>query len=48
MMTDFNGAKVDIVGSIYIGAAKAGYTGSPEEFGNALYQLIQKTKNDAK
>lgn len=48
MMTDFNGAKVDIAGSIYIGAAKAGYIGSPEEFGNALYQLIQKTKNDAK
>lgn len=42
MITDFNGVKVDIAGSIYIGAAKAGYTGSPEEFGNALYQLIQK------
>lgn len=22
----------------------AGYTGSPEEFGNALYQLIQKKR----
>ena len=43
MITDFNGVKVDIAGSIYIGATKAGYTGSPEEFGNALYQLIQKT-----
>lgn len=42
MITDFNGVKVDIAGSIYIGAVKAGYTGSPEEFGNALYQLIQK------
>ena len=40
---DLKGVKVDIAGSIYIGAAKAGYTGSPEEFGNALYQLIQKT-----
>ena len=39
---DLKGVKVDIAGSIYIGAAKAGYTGSPEEFGNALYQLIQK------
>lgn len=45
---DLKGVKVDIAGSIYIGAAKAGYTESPEEFGNALYQLIQKTKNDAK
>ena len=45
MITDFNGVKVDIAGSIYIGAAKAGYTGSPEEFGNALYQLIQKTSS---
>ena len=41
---DLKGVKVDIAGSIYIGAAKAGYTGSPEEFGNALYQLIQKTQ----
>lgn len=45
MITDFNGVKVDIAGSIYIGATKAGYTGSPEEFGNALYQLIQKTSS---
>ena len=44
MITDFNGAKVDIVGNIYIGAAKAGYTGTPEEFGNVLYQLIQNNK----
>ena len=41
-VTDFNGTKVDIAGSVYIGAVEAGYTGSPEEFGNDLYQLIQK------
>lgn len=38
---DLGGKKIDIAGSIYIGATEAGYTGTPEEFGNALYQLIQ-------
>ena len=38
---DLSGVKTDIAGSIYIGAAEAGYTGSPEEFGSALFKLIQ-------
>ena len=38
---DLTGAKTDIAGSVYVGAMEAGYTGSPEEFGNALYNLIQ-------
>ncbi len=38
---DLTGAKTDIAGSVYAGAMEAGYTGSPEEFGNALYNLIQ-------
>lgn len=40
-VTDFNGKTKDIAGKIFIGATEAGYTGTPEEFGNALYQLIQ-------
>ncbi len=38
---DLSGVKTDIAGSIYIGAAEAGYTGSPEEFGSVLFGLIQ-------
>ena len=38
---DLSGVKTDIAGSIYIGAAEAGYTGSPEEFGSVLFKLIQ-------
>lgn len=37
---DLTGTKTDIAGSVYVGAMEAGYTGSPEEFGNALYNLI--------
>lgn len=38
---DLTGTKTDIAGSIYVGAVNAGYTGSPEEFGKALYNLIK-------
>ena len=42
MITDFNGAKVDIAGSVYAGAVSAGYTDSPSKFGMDLYELIRK------
>lgn len=42
MITDFNGVKVDIAGSVYAGAVSAGYTDSPSKFGMDLYELIRK------
>ena len=44
MITDFNGVKVDIAGSVYAGAVSAGYTDSPSKFGMDLYELIRKEK----
>ena len=41
-VTDFNGVKVDIAGSVYAGAVSAGYTDSPSKFGMDLYELIRK------
>ena len=45
LVTDFNGAKTDIAGSIYIGATEAGYAKSPEEFGTELYKLLKNGLN---
>lgn len=42
---DLSGVKTDIAGSIYIGAAEAGYAKSPEEFGSELYKLLKNGLN---
>lgn len=44
---DLKGQKIDIAGSIYVGAVAAGYTKSAIDFGKDLYKLINANTSEA-
>ncbi len=39
-ITNINGQRTNIVDAVYLGAVEAGYSGTPEEFGAKLANLI--------